>query len=240
MQPNTPFMAWPGWPQMRRALVLSLLVSVWFGFVYGGCNWITAHRTLRVPVFMQWELGIPFWPGAAFWYMSIYLLFVMAPFVLRRRHEFDATASALAFSIAVGGIGFLLLPSEPGYPPIPEITGIWAGWFHVADEINLQYNMAPSLHVALSVCSVAAFAPHAGRVTRALLWAWAGAIAASTLLAHQHHLLDVVTGWALGWASCVWFRHRFAKSHQGLDTAANLPVGTLPNLPAEDTPAIAR
>ena len=46
--------------------------------------------------------------------------------------------------------------------------------------------------------SVAAFAPHASRLGAGLLWAWAGAIALSTLLTHQHHLVDVATGWALG------------------------------------------
>jgi membrane-associated phospholipid phosphatase len=31
-----------------------------------------------------------------------------------------------------------------------------------------------------------------------LLWLWAAAIAASTVLTHQHHIIDAVTGWALG------------------------------------------
>ena len=32
------------------------------------------------------------------------------------------------------------------------------------------------------------------------VWAWATVIVASTLLLHQHHVLDVATGWPLGLA----------------------------------------
>ncbi len=173
---------------------------MWFAFVYGGCEWLTTHRTLRVPIHIPIELSIPLIPGAVLAYMSLYLLFVAGPFIVRDRREFAALIRALALATLIGGIGFLLVPARAAFSP-PEDLGIWAGMFHFADRLNLDYNMVPSLHVAFSVCCVAAFARHAPWTGRVLLWMWAMAIALSTVLTHQHHVIDVIAGWGVGIAS---------------------------------------
>ncbi len=191
------FLAWPGWRHLRFAWLLSAANAVWFVFVYGGCDWLTAHRTLRVPIHLLGELSIPFIPSATIFYVSIDLLFLAGPFVIRERREFAALILSLALATFIGGIGFLLVPAQPAYGPDVDL-GVWSGLFHLADSANLTYNMAPSLHVALSVCCVAAFSRHAVARGKALLWLWAAAIALSTLLTHQHHLVDVFTGWLTG------------------------------------------
>ncbi len=191
------FFAWPGWPFLRFAGLLSAANAGWFVFVYGGCDWLTARRTLRVPIHLPVELSIPFVPGAVVVYMSIYALFLGGPFIVRERREFAALIRALALATLLGGIGFLLVPSRAAFAA-PGDLGLWAGLFHFADWLNLDYNMVPSLHVALSVCCIAAYARHAAPPGRALLWAWAAAIALSTVLTHQHHVIDVVSGWAVG------------------------------------------
>lgn len=192
-----PFLAWPGWANLRFAWLLSTLNGIWFAFVYGGCDWITARRTWRVRLDLPGELHMPFVPGMTVFYMSIYLLFAAGPFVVRERKEFVSLIVALAASTFCGGIGFLLLPAQPAYPPTGDL-GVWSGLFHFADRINLDYNMLPSLHVALSVCCITVFKDDATRWGRRLLWAWAAAIGLSTLLIHQHYIADVVSGWALG------------------------------------------
>ena len=197
---DQPFIGWPGWPFLRFAWLLSAVNGLWFAFVYGGCDWITAHRSLRVPIHLPIELSIPLIPGAVLIYMSIYALFLAGPFIVRERREFTALILGLALATLIGGIGFLLIPSNTAFRP-PSDLGIWTGLFHFADELNLDYNMVPSLHVALSVCCISAFARHASPTGRALLWAWAAAIAISTMLTHQHHVLDVITGWGVGIAA---------------------------------------
>lgn len=192
-----PFCAWPGWTHLLFAWRLSVCEALWFAFVYGGCDWITAHRAWRVRLDLPYELRIPFVPGAVVFYMSIYGLFLAAPFIVRERRAFVALLVALALATFCGGLGFLLLPAQPAYPPSGSL-GHWQGLFHLADTLNLDYNMLPSLHVALSVCCVAAFCEQASRRGRLLLWGWAFAIGLSTLLTHQHHLLDVLSGWGLG------------------------------------------
>ncbi|HVT57029.1 MAG TPA: phosphatase PAP2 family protein [Thermoanaerobaculia bacterium] len=198
-----PFLAWPGWAHLRYAGWLSLANALWFVAVYGGADSLTARRSFRVPVHVAAELRIPFVPAMTLVYMSIYVLFILAPFVLRTRRELRAAITTLAVITFAGGIGFLLFPAELAFPPPPESElGIWAGLFHFADDLNLTYNLLPSLHVALSVACVAMFSAHAAAAGRVLLWSWAGLIAASTVLIHQHHVLDVVTGWLLA-AACV-------------------------------------
>lgn len=204
------FLAWPGWPFLRFAWLLSAANAAWFAFVYGGSDWLTAQRSLRVPIHLPAELSIPLIPGAVVAYMSIYLLFLAGPFIVRERREFAGLICALALAALIGGIGFLLIPSRAAFAP-PGNLGIWAGLFHFADRLNLDYNMVPSLHVALSVCCIAAFARHSSTLGRTLLWTWASAIALSTLFTHQHHVLDVVSGWGAGVFACRVARARGAK-----------------------------
>ncbi len=200
---SEPFLAWPGWDHLREAALLSLADSLWFLLVYGGMDWWTAQRTFRVPVHFAAELRIPFVPAMTVFYMSIYGLFLLAPFVLRTRREFRAAVATTAAAIAVAGVSFLLFPAQLAFAPAREDQlGIWAGLYHLADDLNLTYNLAPSLHVTFAVICVALFSPHASRPVRFALWLWALLIAASTVLTHQHHVLDAVTGWLLALA-CV-------------------------------------
>lgn len=195
------FLAWPGWAHLRFAGLLSAANGLWFVLVYGGADRLTALRGLRVPVHLAAELRIPFVPAMTVFYMSLYLLFLLAPFVLRTRQEFRAVVLTMASVILVSGITFLLLPAELAFsPPRPEELGAWAGLFHLADALNLTYNLLPSLHVAFAVVCVSALSPHAPPAGRVFLWLWAALIAASTVLIHQHHVLDVLTGWLLALA----------------------------------------
>lgn len=194
------FLAWPGWQFLCFAWLLSAANGVWFAVIYGGSDWLTAHRSLRFQIHLPIELSIPLIPGAVLIYMSIYALFLAGPFIVRERREFAALIGALSLATLFGGVGFLLLPSKAAFAPTNDL-GVWTNLFHFADRLNLDYNMVPSLHVALSVCCISAFARHASRTGRTLLWMWAAAIGISTLLTHQHHLVDVVTGWGVGVAA---------------------------------------
>jgi membrane-associated phospholipid phosphatase len=207
-----PFLAWPGWAHLRYALLLSFVNTLWFVLVYSGMDSLTARRSFRVPVHFPAELAIPFVPAMTLFYMSIYLLFWMAPFVLRTRREFRALVTTMAAAIFCGGIGFLLFPADLEFaPPREEELGIWAGMFHLADKLNLTYNLLPSLHVAFAVICVAIFSARAPPTGKVFLWFWAAMVAASTVLIHQHHLLDVATGWLLALVCVKSIFGRFAS-----------------------------
>jgi hypothetical protein len=197
MKMNRPFFAWPGWSFLWFAFCLSAANALWFLFVYVGSDWITSRRTLRVPVHLPIELSIPLVPAMVVGYMSLYLLFAAGPFIVRDRQEFRALIYSLALATFIGGIGFLLLPARSAFAP-PGNLGLWKSLFEFADWMNLDYNMVPSLHVAFAVCCIAAFARHASGAGRLCLWFWALLIALATVLTHQHHIIDAVTGWIVG------------------------------------------
>jgi membrane-associated phospholipid phosphatase len=147
-------------------------------------------------------MGIPFVPSMTVFYMSIYLLFLAGPLILRKRREIRGLVGTLAVIIFCGGIGFLLFPADLAFAtPQEGELGVWAGLFHLADKLNLTYNLLPSLHVALAVACVGVYAERAPLVGKILLWLWAMMIAVSAVLTHQHHVMDAVTGWALAVAA---------------------------------------
>jgi membrane-associated phospholipid phosphatase len=195
-QRREPFFGWPGWDHLRYFAIVGLAQTLWFGLIYGGADRLTAERSFRVRVHLDEELKLPFVPEMVLVYMSIYLLFWSAPFILRTRRQLRALTIALATVTFCGGICFLLLPAESAFPP--QNIDRWRQLFHLADWLNLEYNMVPSLHVALSVACVAAFSGRASLIGRIVLWSWAVAVGVSTVLTHQHHLLDVLTGFLLG------------------------------------------
>lgn len=209
MTVRKPFFAWPDRDILVRVARVGCALVVWFGIVYAGCDWITGQRSMRVEVHFAWETRIPFLPWMAVFYMALYPLFLAIPFVLRTRGELEAIAKALFLVIGIAGIGFLLLPVQPGFPPRPAGTG--AGLFAFADWLNLEHNYAPSLHVTFAVLCVAVLARKAGSAGKAMLWFWAATVGISTLLTHQHHVLDVVTGVALGLVGAYGFYPRFIR-----------------------------
>jgi hypothetical protein len=201
-----PLMAWPGWAQVQWFLALWIALSAEFAVIFGGGDFITAHRQMRLHLYLQSELTIPLIPSMVVAYMSIYLMFLPAPFVLRSRQEINGLAIALAKVILVAGVGFLVFPAQLGFSSTPsEVAQLdpvsahrWGALLLFADQLNLDYDLIPSLHVALFVTCASVYAVRAGAVVRSLLVIWAAVVAASTVLTHQHQVIDVVAGVALG------------------------------------------
>jgi len=186
------------------ACKLGALVTCWFLLLYGGADWLTGRHSWRVLIAMPWERSIPYVPAAVVGYMSIYPLFLMAPLVLQTSEELGRFARTLLILITISGAIFVLVPAELAYEPRPSAGG-WQRLMTFADALNLRFNLAPSLHVGLSVACIAVYAKYARRWQAAALWAWAVVIAASTLLIHEHHVVDVVSGWTLALLSVRWF-----------------------------------
>jgi membrane-associated phospholipid phosphatase/predicted protein tyrosine phosphatase len=185
------------------ALSVSVGLSALFLVVYGGCNWITAQRADVRTIAFAWERVTPFVPWMIAPYMSIDLFFVAAPFLCRTRDELRAFAKRIAAAIIVAGICFLLLPLRFAFPR-PTASGSLGAVFDWFRTMDPPHNLFPSLHIALCALLLVTYRRHTRGVLQLTVTIWFVLIAASALLTYQHHVLDVVGGFALA-GYCFYF-----------------------------------
>ncbi len=192
-----------GRPARLTQLAASIGLSVLFLIIYGWCNWFTAQRTNVPTLFFEWERAIPFVPLMIAPYMSIDLFFVAAPFLCGSRRELATFVKRMAIALLVAGLFFVLFPLRFAFARYP-VSG-WLGhlfdWFQGLDR---PYNLLPSLHIALCVILSELYARHTRGLLRFASNVWFILIGLSAVLTYQHHLLDVVGGFALG-AYCLYF-----------------------------------
>lgn len=183
-------------PRFVTALAVSAGLSALFLVIYGGCNWITAQRSGVGTIAFEWERHIPFVPIMTVPYLSIDLFFIAAPFLCRSQRELATFAKRIAAAIIVAGICFLLFPLRFAFAR-PEASGFLGAVFDWFRGMDRPYNLFPSLHIALTGLLIVTYARHTRGALRVLLIVWFVLIAASAVLTYQHHLLDVVGGFAL-------------------------------------------
>ena len=179
-----------------KALRTSALLAFLFLVIYGGCNWITAQRRDVPTFFFAWERFIPFVPLMIVPYMSIDLFFIAAPFLCRNEREMNTFARRLITALCVAAIVFLAFPLHFAFPRAH--AGGWLGtafdWFQLVDK---PYNLLPSLHITMLFVLGGVYARRGSVVLRVVLIAWFVVIGFSAVLTYQHHILDVVAGFAL-------------------------------------------
>jgi membrane-associated phospholipid phosphatase len=190
--------AWPSIPHLRHFAWLFFLLTMEFVLVYGGADWLTAHHQMRIRAYSKLELSIPLVPAMVLPYSTMYAIFFLAPFVLRTSSDLNRLASALAKVIAISGVAFIALPAKLGFQSANADGSIWGPWLRFAEQINLEFNLIPSLHIALFATCAGVYAVRVPLAARWLLGFWLALVTASTVLTHQHHLIDAASGLVLG------------------------------------------
>lgn len=179
-----------------RAALTSAGLSALFLVVYGGCLAITAQRTDVGTFHFAWEEHVPFVPLMVIPYLSIDLFFVAAPFLCTSDAERRRFAKRVILAILVGGGCFLLFPMRFAFER-PVFDGVLGAVFDQFRKLDLPYNLAPSLHIALRAILAALYARHARGVWKIASHVWFSLIGFSTLLVWQHHAIDILTGFIL-------------------------------------------
>jgi membrane-associated phospholipid phosphatase len=181
-------------PRLRTYLLWSFRAGVAFFAVYPLMNWITSLRRAPFHLYLTRELAIPFVPAFIWAYLSMYALFVLPLFFVPAANM-PALGRQLIAGCVISAAMFLLFPAELGFKrEVPAAhAAIYAGMF----DVDRPYNLVPSLHVIWSVAIVLACADFARPAMRIALLAWLSVIVASTVLVHQHHLLDVIAALAI-------------------------------------------
>jgi protein-tyrosine phosphatase len=203
------FAAVAGVAAVRTSVLLTLLFLV----VYGGCNWITAHRSDVGTLFFEWERHIPFVPLMIIPYLSIDPLFLAAPFLCGEPQERRVFARRVSFGIVVAGICFLLFPLRFAFER-PTASGWLGSIFDAFRRFDHPYNLLPSLHITLRTILAHLYARHTMGLWRTGSHVWFSLVGFSTVLTYQHHVMDVVGGFVLA-GFCFYFFP---------DTSAHLPV----------------
>ena len=179
------------------AIRTSIVTSLLFLLVYPTCNWITSLRTDVGTWYYAWERYIPFVPIMIIPYMSIDLFFVAAPFLCRDCQERRVYAWRMTLAILTAGMFFLVMPLKLAVPR-PEATGWLGELFSQFLAMDKPYNLCPSMHIALRTILADLYARHSrGMLLRVLSDVWFSLIGFSTLLTHQHHVVDVIGGFML-------------------------------------------
>ena len=188
-------LAWPTRGALRAYLAWGITWEIVFFSVYLGTNGVTEQRAVRHHLYVQWELGIPLVPSMIWVYLSILVLYIVPLFQMDER-AMPRLAKQMLLATVVGGGIFLLLPAELGFPRDGQF-GNFASVFSGLHAFDRPYNLVPSLHIALTTLVVLALVEPAALVLKIVYAAWLGLITLSVLLVHQHHLVDIVTGFAL-------------------------------------------
>jgi hypothetical protein len=200
----------------RLTIPLSYLFFKIFYSVYGGASLIAKlRRAPSTDFYFPWEMHLPFIPAWSVVYLTVPLLLLLTPFILRTWRTFTPFVLTLTVETLIAGVFFLVVPVTQAFPP-RVAHGFFGAVFHLADRLNLDYNKFPSLHIAFAVTAAIVFGRQCGWLGRTLFALWIGAVGASTLLIHEHQILDLATGLALG-LLCVATVQRRASDEGYLD-----------------------
>jgi protein-tyrosine phosphatase/membrane-associated phospholipid phosphatase len=207
-------------PTRLAAAATAGLLSLLFMVVYGGCNWITAHRSDVGTWYYSWERFIPFVPVMIIPYMSIDLFFAAGPFLCRSREELRTLERRIAFAILFAGACFLLLPLKIAVAR-PQADGWMGAIFNFLHGFDQPYNLVPSLHITLRTILADLYARHTKGVTCLASHVWFSLIGFSTVLTYQHHVVDVAGGFVLA-AICFYL---FRENSAWLPVIPNRKIG---------------
>lgn len=186
--------------ELRLKLFLMVVLNVW---VYLPYHLLQEHHFFR-PIAMRACLideRIPFWDKTVWIYLSIYLLMPIGPFLMNRREQILRYAMGVVLIGLTADFVFVIWPT---FCPRPMASGTIAA-YRFLTAVDNSFHACPSLHAAFAVYSALC----AGRVLDEVLappvfrigiLMWALLILLATLTTHQHVLVDIVAGGALGLA----------------------------------------
>ncbi len=169
------------------------LVLFVFVIVFYGCDYLASRKALFYKLYFAWENNIPFVPESFVIYYSIFIIPFLIPLFVKNKRQVNSITIKLISAIIISGFFFIFFPTILGYdnqdinPSLVKFNKIVTG----------NHNLFPSLHVALATIIIEALCKNTSKSNKWILLFFLLALSFSTLFTHQHHLLDVIGGFAL-------------------------------------------
>jgi membrane-associated phospholipid phosphatase len=165
--------------------------------IYLGTNEIAAQRTSFYQLYFEFEREIPMVPWMIHIYNSFHILLFMNFLIIKNSLKIKAIAISLISSSAIASVFFLLFPAELGFSRTETIQG-YEFWYNALHWLDHPHNLVPSLHITFSALSAYVISTEMGSVFLKLIFLlWFLLICSSIVLVHQHHLMDIVSGFVL-------------------------------------------
>jgi fatty acid desaturase/membrane-associated phospholipid phosphatase len=174
-------------------LMVSLVFTIYFWLLYGSSAVLSQLAPVVHRVDFAFEQAIPFVPWASLVYLTVMPFLALAPFVLKTPERLLPLVATLALQVLIAWWVYLIFPVQVSFPP-HAVAGAVGALYSLAVALALVGNALPSLHVALSVSVAWCYAAGKTKLIRFACWGWALSISVSTVLTHQHNVLDVAAG----------------------------------------------
>ena len=184
--------SWPDWQRLRAYAIFMAVFYLAFFPVYIGAGLITEASGRAMTLHVAWERDLPLVPWMIWPYLSLYVLFLL-PLFHMERDALHGLAKQSIIALLVAGAIFLIMPGELGFPERP-VQGFHAPVFETMRATDTPYNLVPSLHVTFAALLILGSSETAPTELKFFYWSWLALMAVATMLVHQHHALDVLSG----------------------------------------------
>ena len=187
--------SWPDETRWRAFLKFMALFYVFFFPFYFGAGHIAAHTHDTFGLYWSWERDIPLVPWMIWPYMTLFSLFLLPLFHMSAGQISTLSRQSTA-TLVIAGLVFLLVPTHLGFAPI-SVEELHQPLFGLLAMVDTPHNLVPSLHVAFSALILLGCAGRASQPLAGAYLLWLLIMSVSTVLVHQHHIFDVISGLAL-------------------------------------------
>lgn len=182
--------------RFKVAINWGALISLVFFICYPLTNYLTSYRQHTWGLYLPPELNIPFIPQFVWFYLALYPLLILPLFFLNS-NEIKKLSKRLIVSTLLACIIFMILPCHLGFERTLPIQSHYRALFLFLFNIDYPHNLVPSLHVMYSALIIFTLDKQVTPILQLLLYCLLLGIICSTVLIHQHHLLDVISGLGL-------------------------------------------
>ncbi|MEQ1691245.1 MAG: hypothetical protein ABMA00_08175, partial [Gemmatimonas sp.] len=119
-----PVVAWPESAERTRLALLSASFFVVFVVLFWGSEYLAMQVPWRLHVDVAWEHRLPFVAWMVWIYLSLDVLLVLAPLVLRSWRELLPLWLVLVGETVVAAVLFVTLPIAPQFAPFVAPDGV--------------------------------------------------------------------------------------------------------------------